>query len=94
MTDLIARLEELRANVRGVYDGGALMHDMGDETCEEDCHACAFDLAVEENFPAILHALKVQKAAEAYADAAEHEDIFALINTRARLVRAVKGEQP
>lgn len=46
---------------------------------------------LRNNLPAILHALKVQQAAEAYVDnlGAEKEWIH-----HANLVRAVKGEQP
>ena len=83
MTDLIARLEATDPVSHSDICGCPGWFPPEYTTCRT--------AALLDNLPAILHALKVQQAAEAYVDhlGAEKEWIH-----HANLVRAVKGEQP
>lgn len=48
---------------------------------------------LRNNLPTILHALKVQEAAEAYVNTGD-ANLREYMNAKANLWRAVKGEQP
>lgn len=51
---------ELRALAKDVerYDDGAAIHTTGDETCVEDCAACAYECAAGIALPGLLDKLK------------------------------------
>ena len=86
MTDLIARLEEHIA-----------MHEEGVRE-QDDAKLCLCVLA--NNLSAIIHALKVQQAAEAYVQTqitqypSEGAYLAAKWDAEKGLLQAVKGEQP
>ena len=45
------RLDALRTAVPWFYDDGPAHHDLGDETCEDDCRGCAYESAVGTAYP-------------------------------------------
>lgn len=113
-TDLIARLEELEKQAtpgswKYVLDGQCWpLLTAGDDVIFSPQGAnneprpdadSAFAIELRNNLPAIIRALKVQQAAEAWVSAAESFEPIGRGPTNLRLagdalVRAVKGEQP